>query len=329
MSNDQAEVGHRSLGGSDLLISPIGLGCWQFSKRRTLAGKFWSMVEDEEIAAIVKASMERGVNWFDTAESYGDGASEKSLAAALQTLNVKPGEVIIASKWRPIPRRASSIQKTIGARLDCLAPYSIDLFQVHNPFHFSTIPRVMTAMARLVESGKIRYVGVSNYSADQMRRADEALRERGLRLVSNQVRYSLLHRRIETNGLLETAVELGITIIAYSPVAQGLLSGKFHDQPGLVKRLPGFRRYLPDFQPGALNKSRPVVEACREIGRRYGLDPVQVALNWLVHCQEDTVAAIPGATRVSQAESNAEALSFRLTRDEMDHLDRLSSAYKT
>ena len=105
-----------------------------------MAGKFWSLVEDEEIAAIVKAGLEHGLNWFDTAESYGGGASERALAAALQTLKVKPGEVIIASKWRPISRRASSIQKTIGTRLDCLAPYPIDLFQVHNPFHFSTIP---------------------------------------------------------------------------------------------------------------------------------------------------------------------------------------------
>ena len=187
----------------------------------------------------------------------------------------------------------------------------------------------MAAMAQLVESRKIRYVGVSNYSADQMRRADEALKERGLRLVSNQVRYSLLHRRIETNGLLETASELGITIIAYSPVAQGILSGIFHDRPGLVRSLPGFRKHLPDFKPGALKRSRPVVEACREIGRRYGAPPAQVALNWLVHFHGEIVTAIPGATRAVQAESNAAATSFRLTRDEMDHLDRLSKAYKT
>lgn len=325
----ETTVGRRSLGPSDLLVSPIGLGCWQFSKRQTMAGKFWSLVEDEDIKGIVKVSLEKGIDWFDTAESYGDGVSEKALATALQSLSVTPGSVMVASKWRPIPRRASSILKMIDTRLDCLSPYPIDLYQVHNPFHMSSIPKVMEAMVALVETGKVRYVGVSNYSADQMRRADEALREKGLRLVSNQVNYSLLHRRIEANGILEAAQELGIAIIAYSPLAQGLLSGKFHDQPGLVKTLTGFRKYMPAFKPKALEKSRKVVDACREIGVRYGKTPVQVALNWLINFYGNTVVAIPGSTKVSQAESNAGAMSFHLTRDEMDQLDHLSSYCKT
>jgi aryl-alcohol dehydrogenase-like predicted oxidoreductase len=327
MTDDSASNSPRPLGSSDLLISPIGLGCWQFSKRRTLAGKFWSMVEDKEIVAIVEVSIKKGIDWFDTAESYGGGVSEKALAAALRTLSIKPGEVAVASKWKPIPRRASSIPKTIGDRLECLSPYPIDLYQVHNPLHFSSIPKVMEAMAGLVETGNVRYVGVSNYSAGQMRRADAALREKGLRLISNQVHYSLLHRRIEANGILETAQELGVTIIAYSPLAQGLLSGKFHDQPGLVKTLPGFRKYMPAFKPKALEKSRPVVDACREIGQRYEKTPVQVALNWLINFHGEVVVAIPGATKVSQAESNASAMNFNMTRDELDYLDRLSASF--
>lgn len=328
MPDEQREGGRRHLGSSDLQVSPIGLGCWQFSQRRTLAGKFWSMVEDEEIAAIIKASMDLGINWFDTAESYGNGVSERALAGALQSLDVEPGEVVIATKWRPIPRRAASIIKTIDIRLGCLSPYPIDLYQVHNPFHLSSVAKVMEAMAALVESGKIKYIGVSNYSAEQMHRADEILRNKGLRLVSNQVHYSLLRRRIETNGVLEAAEELGITIIAYSPLAQGILSGKFHDDPGRAKILPGFRKFMPAFKPKALEQSRPVVEACREIGQRYGKTPAQVALNWLVRFHKDSIVAIPGATKVSQAESNASALTFDLTRQEMDHLDSLSSAYK-
>lgn len=328
MPENTEEGSRRPLGSSDLLVSPIGLGCWQFSQRRTLAGKFWPMVEDNEIAAIIKAGLDRGINWFDTAESYGDGASERALAAALQLLEVEPGEVIIASKWRPIPRRAASIVRTIGTRLGCLSPYSIDLYQVHNPFHFSSVAKVMEAMAALVEMGKIRYIGVSNYSAEQMRRADEVLRNKGLRLVSNQVHYSLLRRRIETNGVLEAARELGVTIIAYSPLAQGILSGRFLENPAQVKSLPGFRKLMPAFKPKALEMSRPVVEACRDIGLKYGKTPAQVALNWLVRFHEDSVVAIPGATKVSQAESNATALTFNLTWKEMEHLDRLSAVYK-
>lgn len=310
------------------MISPVGLGCWQFSQRRTLAGKFWSMVEDEEITAIVKASLDRGLNWFDTAESYGAGASEQALAAALVRLGVHPGQVVVASKWRPIARRAGSIAATIRTRLECLSPYPIDLFQVHHPYHLSSIPRVMEAMADLAESRRIKSIGVSNYSAAQMRRADAALKDRGLRLVSNQVHYSLLHRQIESNGMAEAARELGITLIAYSPLEMGLLTGKYHDNPGLVNSTPGFRKYMPAFKPKALGRSRPVVEACREIGAGYGVDSAPVALNWLIHSHGETVVAIPGAVKVTQAESNAAALSFRLSEDEMDRLDRLSSAFK-
>ena len=123
----------RNLGKSDLRITPIGLGCWQFSKRNNLAGKFWPVLEDDLIKNVVKISLEGGINWFDTAEIYGNGASEKALAKSLQKLGKKPGEVIIATKWWPMFRTASNIVKTIDERLKALDPFPIDLYQVHQP----------------------------------------------------------------------------------------------------------------------------------------------------------------------------------------------------
>jgi aryl-alcohol dehydrogenase-like predicted oxidoreductase len=314
----------RRLGASDLLVSPIGLGCWQFSQRQGLGGKFWGMMTDDEIFEVVRISLEGGVNWFDTAEAYGWGASERALARALKAVGKAPGEVVVATKWQPLFRTARSIAKTVGARIACLGGYPIDLFQVHTPLSFSSIEAQMAAMARLVEEGKIRSVGVSNFSARQMRKAHAALARRGLRLVSNQVRYSLLDREIETNGVLDAAKELGVSIIAYSPLAQGILSGRFHADPTLVRRKSGFRRYMGAFKPPGLERSRPLIEALRGVAAKHGVTSSQVALNWVAAIHGDFVVAIPGASNPAQAAENAGALSFTLARGDVELLDRVS-----
>ncbi|HMA54418.1 MAG TPA: aldo/keto reductase, partial [Acidobacteriota bacterium] len=314
----------RRLGASDLMVSPIGLGCWQFSQGQGFGGKFWGTMTDEEILAVVRISLDGGINWFDTAEAYGRGASERALARALKALGKAPGEVVVATKWHPLFRTARSIPKTIGARIENLGGYPIDLFQVHSPLSFSSIKAQMTAMARLVEEGKIRTIGVSNFSARQMRKAQAALARRGLRLASNQVRYSLLDRAIETNGVLDAAKELGISIIAYSPLAQGILSGKFHADPSLILRKPGYRRYLGPFKPRGLERSRPLIEALRDVAAKHGATSSQVALNWVAAVHGDSVVAIPGASSPAQAEENAGALKFSLAREDVELLDRVS-----
>jgi aryl-alcohol dehydrogenase-like predicted oxidoreductase len=317
----------RNLGKSDLMVTPIGLGCWQFSKRGNLAGKFWPSLDDDLIREVVRVSLEGGINWFDTAEVYGHGASEKMLAGSLSALGKKPGEVIIATKWWPMFRTASSIAATIGDRLACLAPYPIDLYQVHQPWGFSPVEKEMEAMAELVRDRKTRYVGVSNFSAKQMRTAWETLQKSGIALISNQVRYSLLHREIETNGIMKTAKELGITIIAYSPLAQGLVTGKFHDDPGLLKNI-GFRKYSSQFKPEGMEKSRPVAELVKQLALKYGVTPSQVALNWLINFNGDTVVAIPGATKVKHAAENTGAMKFLLSVEDMNQLDAVSLGFK-
>ena len=318
----------RNLGNSDLQVTPIGLGCWQFSQRANLAGKFWPSLNDETIHDIVRLSLEGGINWFDTAEVYGNGNSEKMLVKSLVELGNKPGDVFIATKWWPMFRTASNIVKTIDERLNCLSPFPIDLYQVHQPYGFSSEVKEMEAMAKLVRERKIKYVGVSNFSASKMRSAWKILQKSGISLISNQVRYNLLNRKIETNGVLNAARELGITIIAYSPLAQGLVTGKFHDNPELLKNI-GYRKYSTMFKPQGLENSRPVIELVKKLAIKYEKTPSQIALNWLIHFHGEAVVAIPGATKAKQAEENVGAIKFKLTQEDMNLLDEVSKSFKS
>jgi len=319
----------RPLGKSDLTISPIGLGCWQFSKGKGLDGKYWAVLDDKEIKNIVSVSLEGGINWFDTAESYGRGESEKALSRALNLLEKSFEDVIIATKWMPLFKTAKSIIKTIDKRIENLNNYRIDLYQVHHPWSFSTTKAEMRAMARLVESQKIRYVGVSNFSAKRMKIAQNELSRYGLNLISNQVKYNLLDRKIETNGILDTAKELGISIIAYSPLAQGLLTGKFHEDPNLIRKRSGPRKYMRAFKPRGLEKSRIVINVLKELAEKYHVTPSQVALNWLINFHGNTVVAIPGATRIYQAKENTGSMRFKLIKEELDYLDKVSAPFKS
>ncbi|KPK82438.1 MAG: aldo/keto reductase [Gemmatimonas sp. SM23_52] len=316
------------LGASDIAVSPLGLGCWQFSGGRGLAGRYWEALPSEVEEDIVRLALDGGVNWFDTAEVYGWGTSESALSRSLRRLGRKSGDVVIATKWWPLFRFAGHIRKSIAERLHRLDGFDIDLYQVHQPYSFSSVAAQMNAMADLVEAGKIRVIGVSNFSARAMEKAFKVLAGRDLPLVSNQMRYSLLDRAIEANGVLDAARDLGITIIAHSPLAQGILSGRFHDDPSHVARLTGPRKRLAAFSRRGLERTRPLVEALREIATQYDATPSQVALNWLIHVHGDTVVAIPGASRVSQMEDNLGALRFALSQEHLARLDQLSSQFK-
>ncbi len=317
----------RQLGESDIQITPLGLGCWQFSNRIGFAGKFWPSLEEVPSDEIIKISWEGGINWFDTAEMYGWGTSEKCVSQGLQKINAPIDKVIIATKWHPIARRAGRMFRSIEEQIQRLAPYKITLYQIHSPTSLSSIKREMEVMAELLKAGLICCAGVSNYSARQMRKAYDYLEKLGFPLVSNQVHYSLLNRRIERNGILKTAQELGMTIIAYSPLEQGLLTGKFHDNPSLIKTRVGWRKYFPLYRPSGLERTRPVIETLKKIAERYNATPSQVALNWLIHFHGERVVAIPGATRVEQAKQNLGTFDFRLTESEMDELDKASRKF--
>jgi aryl-alcohol dehydrogenase-like predicted oxidoreductase len=292
-----------------------------FSGGGGLLGWVYPVIPQEEKTAIVKAALDGGINWFDTAELYGAGVSERSLSEALKVLGKSDDEVVVATKWFPLFRTAGNIPRTIRERIKHLDGFSIDLYQVHQPIGFSSSEAEMDAMADLVEAGKIRSVGVSNFGPERMRRAQKALAKRGLPLASNQVHYSLLHRDIEFDGTLETATELGVTIIAYTPLAWGLLSGKYHKKPELLQSKRFFYRRRIQRQ---LENSTPLIAALEEIAEKHNATPAQVALNWPVNFHGKTVVAIPGAKKAHQAEESAGAMGFKLSNDEMGQLDKLS-----
>jgi aryl-alcohol dehydrogenase-like predicted oxidoreductase len=321
----------RTLGKTDLEVTPIGLGCWQFSQGKGMTGRMWSVLDQETMDAIVDAALKGGVSWFDTAQAYGNGASERALSAALQHRGVEPGTVVVATKWLPIAKPARDIPRTIGTRLACLQPYPIDLFQVHSPGSLSSIPAQIREMAKLVRAGTVCGVGVSNFSARQMAQAAAALRDEGLTLTSNQVRISLLDRRVESNGVLAAAQGLGVTLIAYSPLAQGLLTGRYHDDPALARALPWGRRsrLSPSSRfltPKGLARTAPLIAELRAVGEAHGASVAQVALAWLATHYGDTVVAIPGASRPEQATEAAAAMDLRLAEAEMASIDRISTA---
>ena len=319
--SDNQSISKRTLGKTNIEVTPIGLGMMEFSGGGGLVGSAFPVIGQDEKNATVKAALDGGINWFDTAELYGAGVSEASLSTALKAAAKKDDEVVVATKWWPLFRTARNIPHTIQNRIRFLDGYTISLYMVHQPFGFSSPEAEMEAMADLVESGKIRSVGISNFNSDQMRRAHKTLQKRGMPLAVNQVRFSLLDRSIERNGILDTAKELGITIIAYTPLASGLLTGKYHKNPELFQKKSFFWRGRLQ---SSIEKSRSLVTALDEIVAKYNATAAQVALNWVIHSQGETVVTIPGATKVHQAQESAGAMKFRISTDEITRLNELS-----
>jgi aryl-alcohol dehydrogenase-like predicted oxidoreductase len=262
------------------------------------------------------AGLGAGLTLFDTAELYGWGESERLLGRFIGERRARPEAAVVATKFFPYPwrlRRGDTV-RALRASLRRLELPRVDLYQVHLPLPVFSVPRRMDALAETVQAGLTRAVGVSNYNAADLRRAHDALARRGIPLASNQVHYSLLHRAPEGNGVQAACRELGITLIAYSPLEQGLLTGKHG--PG---RPPPARRRRTAPRPETLE---PILAALRSAGEAHGgKTPAQVALNWLI-CRD--ALPIPGAKRPAQARDNAGALGWRLTPEEVETLDHLS-----
>lgn len=258
---------------------------------------------------------------LDTAEIYGLGHSERYIG---QFSRENEGRPLVATKFFPFPWRVSrsSLLDALRRSLSRLQTAQVELYQMHWPFPPVPVETWMSALVQAAEEGLVRAVGVSNYSKQQTLTAHSALAERGLSLASNQVRYSLLDRRVEHQGLLDLCHDLSIRVIAYSPLEQGLLTGKYTPSappPGL--RGLRHRRKLAAVQP--------LVNTMREIGRAYAEDgivktPAQVALNWCI-CKG--TLPIPGAKNMRQARANIGASGWRLAPEDVEVLDRLSDTY--
>jgi len=314
-----------SLGRTELQVPRLGVGTMTWGEptglsRYTPAKLAYGGADgaDQEAEAFY-ASMAAGVSLFDTAAMYSNGASEQRLGEL-----ARGSTALIATKFPPgIRATAADLPGALAGSLARLGRDTIDLYQHHFPSRGVDIPTLMGLMADAVDAGVIRAVGVSNYSAKQLRVAHAALAERGIPLASNQVQYSLLHRKPETDGVLDACRELGVTLIAYQPLASGALTGKY-----LTGGRPrGLRPLMPNFRRRGRQATAPVVGLLTEIGRGHGQDATQVALRWLV--QQDGVLPIPGAKNAAQASANARALTFALSSVELQALDSVTRAWRT
>ncbi len=299
----------------ELGVAPLGVGAWAWGTSRLWG--YGKEYDRRDVGEAFRASMDGGVTLFDTAEIYGNGASERIIGEILREGDFD-GTPVIATKFAPLPYRfgARSLLNALDKSLVRLGVVTVDLYQVHFLNPLLRIESLMDALAEAVKEGKVRHVGVSNYNAKQLRRAHDRLASHGVKLASNQVEYSLLKRTPETNGVLDACRDLGVTLIAYSPIAQGLLTGKYGpgDRPsGLV------RRFGKSFGERNLKRVEPVVNILREIGEARGKEPAQVALNWLVTRQN--TLPIPGAKNERQARQNAGALGWTMTNEEAEKLD--------
>jgi aryl-alcohol dehydrogenase-like predicted oxidoreductase len=304
------------LGKTEIEIKPLGIGAWSWGDR--MMWNYGGSHDESDIRAAFDTCLEAGIDFFDTAEAYGRGKSEQYLGKFLKESGAK---VAVATKFMPYPwrLRRGALLKALKNSLKRLNLEQVDLYQIHWPFPPISIETWADALADAVQAGLARSVGVSNYDEEQMRRAYAVLARRGVPLASNQVEYHLLNRKVELNGLLDACQQLGITLIAYSPLAQGVLTGKYTPE----NPLPGLRgRRYPR---SLLEKAQPLLKQMREIGRNHdGKTPAQVALNWLM-CKG--TLPIPGAKNARQAQENVAALGWRLAEGEVAKLDEASAEF--
>ncbi|MDZ8183336.1 MAG: aldo/keto reductase [Nostoc sp. ChiSLP02] len=307
-----------TLGQNGPVVTPLCIGTWAWGDKL-----FWNYGNDyglEQLQEAFTAALQAGVNFFDTAEIYGMGLSEKFLGQFMQQTQ-QP--VQIATKFGPLPWRftGQSVSDALTQSLKRLQVDQIALYQVHWPFAFFLSQKtLMNALADEVKRGRIGAIGVSNYSAEQMRDAHQILADRGVPLAVNQVRYSLLTRQIESKGIVATARELGVTLLAYSPLAQGLLTGKYTIDS--AETPTGARKIDPRFSKQGLQKIAPVISLLCSLGEKYDRTPAQVALNWLI-CQGNVIP-IAGVKTAEHVRQNAGALGWRLNEDEIQELEKVS-----
>ncbi|MCV2491763.1 aldo/keto reductase [Geodermatophilus sp. YIM 151500] len=292
-------------------VSRIGLGTWQFGSREWGYGDAYA---DRMARDIVRRGLELGITLFDTAEVYGLGRSERILADAL---GEDRDRVTVASKIFPVAPVPPVVRRRWAGSARRLGLSTIPLYQVHQPNPVVPDSVIMPAFRELLDEGRIRAAGVSNYSLARWRAADTAL---GRPVVSNQVHFSLAHSG-PLDDLVPFAEREGRVVIAYSPLAQGLLGGRY----GPDHRPGGVRSVNPLFGTENLRRAEPLLALLREVADAHRARPAQIALAWLLGLPR--VVVIPGASDVEQLESNAAAAGIELARDEQEALTAAARAF--
>ena len=311
-----------TLPGTTVAIPPLGLGTWAWGDKSTWGmGGYDADLSERTIREAWDASLDAGVTFIDTAEVYGSGESERIIGRLLaEDRAANRGTTpILATKFLPTPWKLnvkSALLRSLRASVERLGVEKVHLYQIHGPISLRGHGALADALAAGHEAGLLDAVGVSNYSIQEMRSIDRELQSRGLRLATNQIEFSLLRRSPESSGLIAACHELGVVPLAYSPIGQGRLTGKY----SAASPPPGKR----GFSAHPMELVDAVVAELRRIGAQHdGRTPSQVALNWLI---AKSAVPIPGAKNRKQAEENAGALGWSLTGAELAALDAAALA---
>ena len=308
-----ASLSLRTLGNSDLQLTPIGLGTWAIGGGDWASS--WGPQDDADSTAAIHRAVDLGVNWIDTAAIYGLGHSEEVVGRAVKSLSRKPYIFTKCSlRWnadRSIYNslKAASLAEEVEASLKRLQVDTIDLYQIHWPNPDSEIEEGWESLSRMREQGKIRWIGVSNFSVDQMKRAMKIAP-----ITSLQPPYSMLRRAIEAE-ILPFTLANGIGVINYSPMLSGMLTGKMTAERAAHLAPDDWRRRNKEFNEPRLSQNLRLVDLLREIGSAHSVSPGVVAVAWVLHNPAVT-APIVGGRSASQVEETAAALTFRLAEEE-------------
>ncbi|MBN1975454.1 MAG: aldo/keto reductase [Sedimentisphaerales bacterium] len=314
----------RKLGKTDLELTTVGLGTWAMGGPWEFG---WGPQDDNEAIGAIIAAMEAGINWIDTAPAYGLGHSEELIAQALKQSRYKP---IVATKcgilWNEKKQKITCLKKE-SIRQECINSLKrlnvevIDLYQMHWPDPDADVEEGWAEMLKLLEEGKVRYLGVSNFNVRQL----ERVRKMGT-VSSLQPPYSMLHRDVE-NELLKYCARHEIGVIAYSPMQRGLLTGKFN--AGYLKTLApdDHRLRIADFQEPRFSAALELVEHLKKIAKRSNRTCAQLAVSWVLRRPEVT-AAIVGARKPEQILETSPASDWNLSKSDIKEIEKLLNEYQ-
>ena len=313
----------RRLGNSDLLITPVGVGCW------AIGGGGWAFAwgpqDDSKSIAAIRAALEAGFNWIDTAAIYGLGHSEEMVAKALEGVSPKPYIFTKCERTWDEHGKITPRLKRESIRMECenslrrLKLDAIDLYQIHWPEPDEDVEEGWETMLQLKQEGKVRWVGVSNFNVSQLKRI-QALGP----ATSLQPPYSIISPEIETE-LLPYCKQNNIGVIVYSPMKSGLLTGKMTRERIAAMPEDDFRRRVAQFQEPKLTRNLNLAELLRSIGNRHGRTPGETAIAWTLRHPAVT-GAIVGLRSAEQLEGVRGALEFRLSTDEVTEIGKFMAA---
>jgi aryl-alcohol dehydrogenase-like predicted oxidoreductase len=325
------------LGNTNISVSPIAIGTFSWGDH--IIWDYGRTYDEEQLHYAFDTAIAEGITFFDTAEVYGWGRSERILG---NFITASTHGIVVSTKFFPYPwrLRKKSLMGALHKSLNRLKVNHVDLYQVHNPYPPLSLEIWLEAMIEALEAGLIRAIGISNCNLEQTMRAYDFLRDYGIHLTSNQVEFNLLNHHPEQSGLLQECRENNISLIAYCPLAMGMLTGKYTSNNPPSHRFTFYKRLalkaytiaLPDitaphfcqYDSQEISHLQPLLHLLQKIGTAHEKKPAQVALNWII--QKGAIPVV-GVRNAHQAQENTRSFGWKLTGTEIDDLDELSSNF--